>query len=268
MHKIKPTLLPGSEWLYFKIYCSEQTANQLFKNSLNKLVKNMTWFFIRYHDPDFHLRIRIKINAEDQNDMSNKIYKIFNPLIEKRVVWKIQYDTYQREIDRYSEKFMLFSEELFSIQSIYFIEKDPYFFSNNHEEKFYQGIKLVDDLIKIFINSPEQQLIFLKQNFESFKTEFLSDKFLVYQLNEHYKKNFNQWNLIFFDNKKNNTFVKQIFQTIKCNQVNVSEISHQILSSHVHMLINRYFTNNQRKYEYIIYHHLFKYHSMKKWHNT
>jgi thiopeptide-type bacteriocin biosynthesis protein len=268
MHKIKPTLLPGSEWLYFKIYCSEQTANQLFKNSLNKLLKNRTWFFIRYHDPDFHLRIRIKINAEDQNDMSNKIYKIFNPLIEKRVVWKIQYDTYQREIDRYSEKFMLFSEDLFCAQSQYFIKKDMFFFSNIPFDKFCNGLKLVDDFIKNFINSPEQQLLFLKHNFESFKAEFLNDKFLLDQLNEHYKKIFNQNNLQSFDNESNNVFLKMVLQTINNNQVKVSEISHQILSSHVHMLINRCFTNDQRKYEYIIYHHLFKYHSMKKWHNN
>ncbi|MFY7811751.1 MAG: lantibiotic dehydratase C-terminal domain-containing protein [Flavobacterium sp.] len=39
----------------------------------------------------------------------------------------------------------------------------------------------------------------------------------------------------------------------------ISEVHHYILSSHTHMIINRLYNSNQRKYEFIIYDHLYRY---------
>ena len=39
----------------------------------------------------------------------------------------------------------------------------------------------------------------------------------------------------------------------------ISEVNQHILSSHTHMIINRLYNNNQRKYEFIIYDHLYRY---------
>ena len=58
--------IPGSEWVYFKIYTGTKTADSILKNELYDFVKEMMkydlidrWFFIRYNDPDFHIRLRL-----------------------------------------------------------------------------------------------------------------------------------------------------------------------------------------------------------------
>lgn len=61
------TYIPGSVWLYYKLYTGPKLAdkilalyilpiiNQLYEHRLIDL-----FFFIRYNDPDFHIRIRFK----------------------------------------------------------------------------------------------------------------------------------------------------------------------------------------------------------------
>ena len=59
---------PGMQgWIYLKIYICEEVADEFiysemwgFINKLKdkKILKQ--WFFIRYSDPDFHIRLRIK----------------------------------------------------------------------------------------------------------------------------------------------------------------------------------------------------------------
>lgn len=61
--------IPGSEWLYFKIYTGTKTGDDILKNEVYDFVHDLRrkniidqWFFVRYNDPDFHLRLRLHIN--------------------------------------------------------------------------------------------------------------------------------------------------------------------------------------------------------------
>jgi thiopeptide-type bacteriocin biosynthesis protein len=73
MSKIKRNFIVGEEWLYYKIYCGNYTADKILINEVQTIVNKLfrkklidQWFFIRYYDPDFHLRIRfhlINLNA-------------------------------------------------------------------------------------------------------------------------------------------------------------------------------------------------------------
>lgn len=62
------TFIPGSEWIYFKLYTGTKTADAILKNELYVYVNEMLsndiadkWFFIRYTDPDFHIRLRLHL---------------------------------------------------------------------------------------------------------------------------------------------------------------------------------------------------------------
>jgi thiopeptide-type bacteriocin biosynthesis protein len=46
-------------------------------------------------------------------EVIDTIYPVLNSLLEQNSVWKIQTDTYQREIERYGEKTIEDSETLF-----------------------------------------------------------------------------------------------------------------------------------------------------------
>jgi len=61
--------IPGTEWLYLKIYTGVKTSDVLLEEAILPLVtcflnNNLInkWFFIRYNDPKPHLRIRFELS--------------------------------------------------------------------------------------------------------------------------------------------------------------------------------------------------------------
>ena len=65
MKSIQRIFVPGSEWLYLKIYAGENTLERILVRQLPIILRKLNkanlinkWFFIRYADPDTHLRIR------------------------------------------------------------------------------------------------------------------------------------------------------------------------------------------------------------------
>ena len=57
--------LPGSEWLYLKVYTGSTTADAVLRTYLAPVIATAMrqglarrWFFLRYGDPDWHLRVR------------------------------------------------------------------------------------------------------------------------------------------------------------------------------------------------------------------
>jgi len=66
---MKRTFILGEEWLYYKIYCGAKTADLLLTDTLRPLLNRLTatnqinqWFFIRYTDPENHIRLRLHFN--------------------------------------------------------------------------------------------------------------------------------------------------------------------------------------------------------------
>ena len=54
-------------WIYLKIYICEEVADEFIYSEMCGFINNLKdkkilkqWFFIRYSDPDFHIRLRIK----------------------------------------------------------------------------------------------------------------------------------------------------------------------------------------------------------------
>ena len=61
---------PGSDWHYLKVYAGLATLDELITDSLGPLLLNLEregivnrWFFIRYADPEAHLRLRFTANS-------------------------------------------------------------------------------------------------------------------------------------------------------------------------------------------------------------
>ncbi|OQY05888.1 MAG: hypothetical protein B6I20_00340 [Bacteroidetes bacterium 4572_117] len=67
------TIVLGNEWVYFKIYTGYKTADLVLTDAINPLAKELLeeeiidkWFFIRYSDPDFNLRLRYRLTDLSQ----------------------------------------------------------------------------------------------------------------------------------------------------------------------------------------------------------
>ncbi len=100
---------PGSDWLYAKIYCGESTADRVLHEAIGPLAREATargdidrWFFIRYGDPDPHLRVRFRGDPETLcSGVLPALERALAPLATAGAVRKLVLDTYVRELERY-----------------------------------------------------------------------------------------------------------------------------------------------------------------------
>jgi thiopeptide-type bacteriocin biosynthesis protein len=109
-----------------KLYTSQAEADEILAETIGPLSRRWLtkggirrWFFIRYSDPEFHLRWRLE---GDPKTLTRRIWpaiqKAVGGLLEQGKVWRVQLDTYEREVERYGgpEAFPLV-EQLFHADS-------------------------------------------------------------------------------------------------------------------------------------------------------
>jgi len=120
------TFPPGSEWLFAKIYTGSTTADALLREVVGPLVKRSLaagaasqWFYIRYGDPDWHLRLRFRgdpgrLHREVLPDLEASIL----PLIRDGRVGRLEFGTYEREVERFGgPEGVLLAERIFHADS-------------------------------------------------------------------------------------------------------------------------------------------------------
>lgn len=100
---------PGSRWLYAKLYGGVSSADRVLREAIAPVVRAALasgaahrWFFVRYHDPHPHLRLRIDGDpARLLAEVLPALDRAVEPLLADGTLWRIQLDTYQREVERY-----------------------------------------------------------------------------------------------------------------------------------------------------------------------
>lgn len=103
------TFPPGSEWLYAKLYTGTASADEVLAEIVAPLValqqkkKKITgWFFIRYADPDWHVRLRLRGDPKRlAAEALPALHELAAPLLRDGRVSRLQLDTYERETERY-----------------------------------------------------------------------------------------------------------------------------------------------------------------------
>ncbi|HEX8086460.1 MAG TPA: lantibiotic dehydratase [Solirubrobacteraceae bacterium] len=91
--------LPGGEWLYARLYTGSATADALLRDLVAPLVADAEqWFFIRYGDPDWHLRLRIR---GDATAILPRLHAAAEVEARRGRLWKLELGTYEREQERY-----------------------------------------------------------------------------------------------------------------------------------------------------------------------
>jgi thiopeptide-type bacteriocin biosynthesis protein len=100
---------PGSAWLYAKLYTGTATADRVLKGVVREVVDEVQrreaarhWFFLRYSDPDWHIRLRFRGEPERlRGEVQPLLEDAARPWLESGALWRVQYDTYEREMERY-----------------------------------------------------------------------------------------------------------------------------------------------------------------------
>jgi thiopeptide-type bacteriocin biosynthesis protein len=117
---------PGSEWLYAKLYCGTCTADTVLSETIAPFAREVQdqglvdkWFFLRYGDPDHHLRVRFFGESEKlTGDVLPRFMRFISPFLKSGGIWRVQYDTYEREMRRYGgDQGIELSETIFHIDS-------------------------------------------------------------------------------------------------------------------------------------------------------
>jgi lantibiotic biosynthesis protein len=248
--------LPGSEWVYLEWHAHASSTDALLAKEIKQLLKINDcyidqWFFIRYNDPDHHIRLRLKLKQASFISQIlihiNRFLSIGNYDDNIRTVMIKSYD---REIQRYGEETMPLVEHFFYLDSKAII-KDVGKLSN--EQHYNQVYDFAHHLASILYPDVKERLAYFKRLAENFANEFNFGSSAFKVINKHYEQK-NTWNKSFNHTRKEPMIA--IFKNIiqQCDQ------SHHLnmLADLIHMHINRRFSENQRLHEAIIYQHLFK----------
>ena len=150
--------LPGSEWLFAKIYASPSQVDRLLLQHIRPLVANVLasgaadgWFFIRYGDPRWHLRLRF--HGDPRRLAAEVLPQLRASLQEpeqRGELWRVQLDTYERELERYGGPEGLgIAERLFQYDSELVLELLASISDRlNTELRWHLGLTTVDQLLQ------------------------------------------------------------------------------------------------------------------------
>lgn len=269
--------LPGSEWLYLKIYSGTIKIDDILCYSFQGIIQILLdkkfisdFFFVRYYDPEFHLRIRIKLNnLENLAYVLNLFHKSINEFVENNSVIKLQIDTYERELERYGEKQIELVEHIFSIDSIAQIGVLKCLYDMNEgngDLRWIIALILIDDILSALSISVNEKLNIISSLAVSFKIENGFDRTLYSkQINEKYRK---YKNTILATMERRNLEIDECIKRLldiryermcqlwrKYDRTSVIDV----LPSIIHMALNRLFRTRNRVCEMMIYEFLSKY---------
>ena len=285
---VKRIFLPANEWLYYKIYCGVKTSDEIltdvilpFANELLIEKKIDKWFFIRYADPEQHLRIRFHFMSGENLGYIMQQFNIFlKEFIDADKVWKVMLDTYHRELERYNENAIELAEDLFFADSNFVVSFLNLIEGNEGEIiRWMVAFKSIDSLLHDFEFTLEEKLYFMEERKKSFAIEFGMDKYLKHQLDKKYRA-ITQDIITIMELNRENAYNylpimelleertlknKEIRKNLNINNFNKknNRIS-ELLTSYVHMLMNRHFRSKQRMYEMIVYDFLWRYYRSQK----
>ena len=279
------TFIIGDEWLYFKVYTGFKTADTVLTDTIYPLSQYLLkenlidhWFFIRYSDPQSHLRIRFHIIKNE--NIAPIIYHFNNTMqsyINQNLVWKIQTDTYQRELERYGTEAIELFEKLFSLSSEMICKAIALDMVKQDESmRWLLGLKMTDILLIDFNYSLQDKHSLLNTLQDNFGKEFGINKDYRRQFGQKYRTEKNRIEKILDKTSEREEGYAPLFQPILENsekskiiieeiKIKISEIKspslNELLSSYIHMTLNRLFRTQQRTHELVLYDYLFRYYN-------
>lgn len=275
--------IPGSQWIYIKLYTGEKTADDILIKIMTPILrkiqrKNLVykWFFIRYTDPDFHLRIRILVSdIQYIGETMQLFYKKLHNRNSAQLLWRVQLDTYNRELERYGKHLIEEAESVFYIDSecvLSIIKK----LNRNEYYRWMIALKLIDALLSDFSFCLEEKKSLMESVSNSYKVEFGFNEYNSKQLNDKFRKNrlivesvlnnkYSDQSFLFLYSaiKRRSLYLKPIVESlhIKLSKNRQGIQLNTLLQSYIHMMLNRLFYSKARVHELVLYDFMRRYYA-------
>jgi thiopeptide-type bacteriocin biosynthesis protein len=169
------TCPPGARWTFLKIYTGKNLIDWVLHNGIADVVRQQraagaieSWFFIRYADPHVHIRLRARPTSRaSYHAFREAMENAMQPLLHSGVVYRIQYDTYEREIERYGgTACMDLSEQAFCDDSdaVLVLLRDHV--SSGRIDRETLAIRCVDNILDAFGFSIGERIALLSQRID------------------------------------------------------------------------------------------------------
>lgn len=267
--RIKSKFFPiDPEWVYLKIYCGDKTRDIVLKNYIlpltDYLLKNELieeWFFIRYNDPKPHIRFRFKPKYSSAlHECITNVNQKIHPLLKSKFIVNVQYDCYEREIDRYGSNTIEYCERLFFYDSLKVLKTLD--IEDSIEDRLILGAALVNNILDYFEFDLRDKAEFIDRPKKGFMIEFdiqKSERLALDQSFRSLRKDLRRqlfgvnsnYQLQKFDKSE-----KKLAEKIKSTAN--APLLDQIVLSLIHMSLNRAFVTNSRRYEMNVYYFMKK----------
>ncbi|WP_367867705.1 lantibiotic dehydratase [Pedobacter sp. WC2423] len=276
---VKRVLLHGDDCIYFKIYCNPGNSDNIICHHLKKLLDKLTgqqlidsFFFIRYQDPDYHIRVRCFKKDIESSKIITLINSEFRKAFELGLIMKTSYEQYDREIERYGNENMVVTESLFFYESSFIINAIQLYYSHHLREDLWTIAVLgIDFLFDIFKLSIEERV----------KVLTTCRDYYLYVLKIKSRKSYNKSASIFYKQHaaQIDCYLKREISDPKLKKLNiemkkwhrsVTALDNRSLmkckiniDSYIHMFCNRIYDSSQNVQECITYDLLILYYREK-----
>jgi thiopeptide-type bacteriocin biosynthesis protein len=268
-----------SGWIFIKLYTSQHNINGILTKCLSSLTESLEfcqmtekWFYLRYADSDSHMRLRILPKTDESRKV---LIELLNKWIQSikldYSIYRVIFDTYEREIERYGGTLILECESLFyasskSILSLYaqglefnidtFGFLTTYILAKNTfgEIGAIEFIKEVSNTNIKTIGSWQPRSDWNKQALETFDSARKTVLDEIVEDNIRLNETISRFDL--------ETSPILSFINAECKN---NEVLKDILRSLIHVHINRLYKENQNTKEILIYVALERTFEQKKW---
>lgn len=272
-NSIEHTFGIGSKYIYIKIYCNKTFSSKLLIDLFAPICETLiekrfivSFFFLRYFDPNYHLRLRMLCNNEaDIWGVWELLFDAVNKSKIRSYIYDIRSESYVKELQRYKFECHSFVENIFYNDSIFSLSIIRATCKINQDKIFqiavYSTMRYVDEL---FLTTTERAK-FVTDCFERFKYEFnkSDDKTIKSALARFYQKYKQE---IFYGLQDTNS-LRELGIGDCLDQLHVAnsqsyyyissmlfaEEKFDLVASIIHMHLNRLFVDRPRENEYLVY---------------
>lgn len=275
-HGIERKFLPGSQWLYLKIYCLPARSNEILTHCIAPAIQYLEenecssqYFFVRYGDPDYHLRVRIRLVQDFHiGSAIRTLHAYLKPLFEQGLITNYCFDVYERELERYHPQIIREAENFFCASSalvLGFLQQEAQ--DDNDVQYFRIAFAGAELLLDQMVPVPEERVELFKTLFFSFSSEFNLTAALKQALSDKYRDltvDGAFGHLLSFDNESPlYDAIQQYNDSLKLLH-QASNLYHlagktQLIIDVMHMHLNRCFVDHPRKQEMVFYYCMNRY---------
>lgn len=244
VRKSRRVYLPGSDWYYLQLYCSPGASDAILAGHILPLIRTLEkngplgWFFVRYRDDGYHIRLRLKTTSGHLAAVIRACEHRLAPLVRRGLLGRVVAADYEPEWERYGRKLPLV-EEFFHAGS----ELTLVYLKKGQPAKMLPFILVREMVSKL---RGERQTAFPEKMVRAFYREFNADAALRQSLGEKYRALQPELASLPPGLPASCRRFEQALDRL-------CPLNETLLADLIHMQLNRLFSDRQREQELLVY---------------